>query len=137
MAERDFSTTIEIRFADLDAYGHVNNAVVFSYLETARVKLFQEHFSDFMRSGLFFLVARAECDYRKPIDLNDQLAICIRVEKIGRSSFVLVYRLQDQQGNRFADARTVMVCFDQQQGRPVSLPEDLRRALEPILVAAD
>ena len=133
MAEHEYTTTIEIRFADLDAYGHVNNAVIFSYLETARVKLFQEHSGDFMASGLFFLVVRAECDYRQPIALGDQLAICIRVAKLGRSSFDLVYRLHDIKGKLFADARTVMVCFDPKKGRPVSLPDDLRRTLAPIL----
>jgi acyl-CoA thioester hydrolase len=131
MDKFDFSTTIEIRFADLDAYGHVNNAVVFSYLETARVKLFQEHFCNFLSSGLLFLVVRAECDYRKPIELSDQLCVSIRVEKVGRSSFEMLYRLHDQQDKLFADARTVMVCFKQSQGRPVAIPEELRRALQP------
>ena len=38
-----FSIPIESRFSDLDAYGHVNNAVYFTYLETARVKLFSDY----------------------------------------------------------------------------------------------
>ncbi|MFO7812351.1 MAG: thioesterase family protein, partial [Pelovirga sp.] len=63
MSYEDFTytTSIDIRFADLDAYGHVNNAIFFTYLEHARVKMFQEYFGAFLDSSLLFLVVRAEC----------------------------------------------------------------------------
>ena len=41
-----YSTPIELRFSDLDLYGHVNSVIYFTYLETARVKLFAELFTD-------------------------------------------------------------------------------------------
>ena len=128
MATFHYETGIEIRFGDLDAYGHVNNAVIFSYLETARVKMFQERFGDILRSGLLFLVARAECDYRKPIELQDRLRIGVNLENFGRSSFTQVYQLHDGGDKLFAEARTVMVCYDPQHKRPASLPEEMQKA---------
>ena len=57
---RAFTIEIDMRWADLDAYGHVNNAVIFSYLETARVKLLLEPGIDLMQGALQTLVAGAE-----------------------------------------------------------------------------
>jgi len=123
-----YETGIELRFVDLDAYGHVNNAVVFSYLETARVKMFQERFGNFLHSGLLFLVVRAECDYRLPIELHDSVRIEIGLEQLGRSSFTLKYRVHDEGEKLFAEARTVMVCFDPQRKKPVAVPGEFQQA---------
>ena len=123
------STEIEVRFADLDAYGHVNNAVFFTYLETARVKLFRDRFADMMQRGLLFLVVEASCRYRKPIELTDRVHIDISTEDLGRSSFTLSYLIHDGSGKEFAEARTVMVCFDQGRGKTISLPDDFRAEL--------
>lgn len=121
-----FTTGIDIRFADLDAYGHVNNAVFFTYLETARIKLFQKHFGAFLDSSLTFLVVRAECDYRLPITLQDSLRVTVQVEDVRRSSFTFSYRLYDDREKLFATARTVMVCYDPALQRPVSIPARIR-----------
>lgn len=123
------STEIEVRFADLDAYGHVNNAIYFTYLETARINLFRERFADMMQSGLLFLVVEASCRYRKPIELNDRVHVDISTEKLGRSSFTLSYLIHDGHGKEFAEAQTVMVCFDQGRGKAIALPADFRTAL--------
>ncbi len=123
------STEIEVRFADLDAYGHVNNAVFFTYLETARVKLFRERFAVLMEAGLLFLVVEASCRYRVPIELNDRVLVDISTEKLGRSSFTLGYLLHNGQGKDFARANTVMVCYDAKTARTIGLPEDMRQAL--------
>lgn len=123
------TTEIEVRFADLDAYGHVNNAIYFTYLETARIKLFRERFASMLESGLLFLVVEANCRYLKPIELKDRVFIDLSTEELGRSSFTLDYLLHDGQGKEFAKARTVMVCYDAQAGRTVRVPEDMRQAM--------
>lgn len=122
-----FSTTIDIRFADLDAYGHVNNAIYFTYLEHARVKMFQEYFGAFLDSSLLFLVVRAECDYRLPITLNDSLQITLKVEQLRHSSFTFAYLLHDGGGREFATAKTVMVGYDPKAKKPAALPAEIRQ----------
>lgn len=126
MTTFEFTTDIEIRFADIDAYGHVNNAIFFTYLETARVKLFQQHFGGFLDTSLTFLVVRAECDYRLPVTLNDKLQITIVIEQLRHSSFTFGYRLHNGEGKNYATARTVMVCYDPVASRPVAIPAEIR-----------
>jgi acyl-CoA thioester hydrolase len=121
-----FSTDIELRFSDLDAYGHVNNAVFFTYLETARTKLFLDKFIDFMNGGLLFLVVRAECEYRKPIRLSDHVVVSMTVSRIGRSSFDIDYAVHNGSGVTFAAAKTAMVCYDDKSGKAVAIPEDFK-----------
>lgn len=125
----EYSTDIELRFSDLDAYGHVNNAVFFTYLETARVKLLQDEFLDVMNSGQLVLVVKAECSYLKPIELIDRVVVTMRVDRVGRSSFDLGYRVHNGEDVTFAEAKTVMVCFDPKQGKPVVVPEVFKTAL--------
>ena len=118
-----FSTPIELRFSDLDLYGHVNSVVYFSYLETARVKLFRDFFQEMTGKHIFTLVARAECDYKIPILFGDRLIVTVVVARIGTSSFDLDYWLHDGAEKTYATARTTMVCFDNIRKVTVPVPE--------------
>ena len=118
-----FSTPVELRFSDLDLYGHVNSVVYFTYLETARVKLFSNFFKELTDRHIYTLVARAECDYKIPILLGDELVVSVVVARIGTSSFDLDYRLHDGGKKTYATARTTMVCFDNARKVTVPVPD--------------
>lgn len=120
------STPIELRFSDFDAYGHVNSAIYFTYLETARVKLFNDFFREIMDRGIVTVVARAECDFKIPIMLQDEVIVTLWVAKIGRSSFDLEYRLHNGKETTFAMARTTMVCFDNVKKSTVPIPDSIK-----------
>jgi acyl-CoA thioester hydrolase len=128
-----YSTPIELRFSDLDLYGHVNSVVYFSYLETARVKLFKDFFQELTGKHIFTLVARAECDYKLPILFGDQLIVSVVVARIGTSSFDLDYRLHDGGERTFATARTTLVCFDNAKKVTVPVPECISKMAEASL----
>jgi acyl-CoA thioester hydrolase len=121
-----YTTGIELRFSDLDAYGHVNNAVYFTYLETARIKLFLEPFEKLRRRDINLLVVRCECDYKIPITLNDDVMVSLWLAKTGRSSFDLEYRLHDGKETTYATARTTMVCYDSVKKSVIALPDSIK-----------
>lgn len=123
---KTYSTQIELRFSDLDAYGHVNSAVYFTYLETARLKLFSDFFREVSEHGIYTVVARAECDFKIPIMLHDNLIVTLQVARAGRSSFDLEYRLHDGEKKTYATARTTMVCVDSVKNTPLPLPESIK-----------
>lgn len=118
-----FSTSIELRFSDLDLYGHVNSVVYFTYLETARVKLFQNFFKELTDKQIYTLVAHAECNYKLPILFGDELIVSVTVTRIGTSSFDLDYRLHDGAEKTYATARTTMVCFDNLKKITIPVPD--------------
>lgn len=123
---RTFATPIELRFSDLDLYGHVNSVVYFTYIETARVKLFSAFFTELTDRHIFTLVAHAECDYKIPILLGDTLIVSITLARIGTSSFDLEYRLHDSSERTYATARTTIVCYDNIRKVTVPVPECIR-----------
>ncbi len=126
-----FSHPIEVRFSDLDAMGHVNNAVVVSFMEQARFQWWRTFLGGrkFQEEG--FLIARVEVDYRMPILLGDDVRVELHCSKTGNSSFDLSYRLtRGLGGELFAEGRTVQVMLDFATHRPKPLAEATREWLE-------
>ena len=118
-----FETTVEIRFADIDAMGHVNNAVYFSYFEQARMAYFKERVAriwDWNEDGV--IVARNEIDYIYPVFLNDRMNIRLWVDYVGSKSFSVCYRVVV--GERLcASGKSVLVCFNHKKKATQVLPE--------------
>ncbi len=115
-----------MRFSDLDAYGHVNNAVFFTYLEVARVQLFGEHFTGSFSGDAVFLVRSASCTYLKPIPFSPSVIIDVSISRLRGGSVDLSYELNDGDGTTYATAATTLVSVDPQTGRPVRLPSWIR-----------
>lgn len=126
-----FVHTLTVRFRDLDALNHVNNAVYLTYLEEARLAFSAEMGVDWARfHELGFVIARCEIDYRHPAVLGDTLRVELSVGDVGRSSFEFVYRMtRAGDGKLIAEARTTQVCFDFIHSRPARLPDTWRAAL--------
>jgi acyl-CoA thioester hydrolase len=124
-----FTCPIQIRYADVDAMNHVNNAVFLTYLEVGRVRLWAERL-DFAGTArdLPFILARVGIDYRAPIRLGSRVELGMGVSALGRSSFTFACRLEAD-GHTAADAETVQVYFDYGIGRPRPIPDELRRNL--------
>ena len=75
-------------FADCDMAGHVNNATILTYFETARIQFFQDVIgtdNDWQSTGL--ILAHSEIDYLEPVYLPEQVKAYSRVTKIGSKSF--------------------------------------------------
>ena len=102
-----------VRWDDLDAMGHVNNAKYLTFAQEAR----------FAMLGIFnMVVARAEADYKAPIhEGNIFIDVAIWVESIGTSSFVLIYEIS-KDGLLYARVKTVQVAVtdDTKSSRPLT-----------------
>ncbi|MFW6337297.1 MAG: acyl-CoA thioesterase [Alkalispirochaetaceae bacterium] len=127
--EKHFDLPVEVRFRDLDAYGHVNNASYFTIIETARVKFLQRFYPQGLESGPLFLVARASCDFKRPLGLTDGVTVRLWASRFGRSSFYLTYEIVSKDGTVHAQAETRMVCVDRTSHRPTAVPGDFRSLL--------
>lgn len=127
------SLTIPVLFRDLDAMGHVNNAVHLAWLEQARNTCYLAMLGRVdpleKEGGLDFVVARAEVDYLAPIHFGDAVTITTWPVEIGRSSFALAYIGRKADGSAFLRARTVLVTYDWQAARSKPLPAAVETAL--------
>ena len=123
MTFKTFSIEIPLRFRDLDAYGHVNHAEFFTFLETARVRLMDGEFERRMGGSEAFLVVSATCDYKQPLLLRNSCIVNVTVEKMKRTSFEVSYTVTDEHGTLYATARTRHGCYDPRAGRPTRIPQ--------------
>ena len=120
---------LHVVFRDLDLYGHVNNAVFLTYFETARTLLWFEITGRRGAGDLDFIVAHAECDYRRQIDL-EPIEICIRVGEIRNTSFETVYEIRKNSGTEVAaTGRVVVVLFDWARQSKLVIDDEMRRKL--------
>jgi acyl-CoA thioester hydrolase len=131
-----YTHRVEVRFADCDPLGHVNNAVYLSYLEQARFGLwrglwgFNGETAMTAARGAGLILARVECDYRMPATYGDSLDVKLGLAGIGRTSFTYEYGIVDPEKDRtIAEARTVIVVYDYAAATPVPIDEALRADL--------
>ncbi|HHC24050.1 MAG TPA: acyl-CoA thioesterase [Desulfobacterales bacterium] len=131
MNKNVFTITVEVRFRDLDAMGHVNNAVYFTYFEEGRKSLFQKISKSSDTSAFNFILAHVSCDYLKPVKLDSRLSLRMWVSEVGRKRFNLKYRLIDMTDESviYATGESVQVCFDYREHRSVEVSEALKAKL--------
>ena len=127
-------TRLEVRFRDIDALRHVNNAVFISYVEQARVRYLRDVLSigatDGLVDGLPMILARISCDFRSPILFGEPVDVATRVDWVGRSSFGMSHQMTAGEERRpAAEASSVLVCYDYAQGRPEAMRAEWRSSL--------
>ena len=120
-------TPIQIRFKDVDAFKHVNNANHFTYLELARVKYFDDVAGQDMNwSKQGIILANAKVDYTLPILFKDTIFIYTKCSRIGNKSFDLAYKIIKEENGKeilMAEASTVLVCYDYEKGKSIPMPD--------------
>lgn len=119
-------TEIQVRFRDLDALNHVNNAVFNSYFEEARIRFVQTipAFVDSMQQGKSFVLVRADIQYIKPILYPSSILVGSAVAKYGNSSLSGIQAIYGSKSKELhAVAQTTGVWFDLKTQRPTRLPD--------------
>ncbi len=126
---------IEIRWRDVDAYGHVNNAVYLTYLEEARDAWVEKVLGTVSTNTWDFVLARVEIDYEAELTLEDGAVVVeCRLESVGRSSLRTREQIRTTDGSNSAHASAVVVARDPQTGRARPLTDAEREALEAELL---
>lgn len=123
-----FRMPIELRWRDLDAFNHVNNANFMTYLEEARIRWLDGACRPWIDDTSIPLLAAVQMNYRLPIPYPAEVAVELFAEKIGNSSLTLGHRIVDADGRLYADGHCVLVWIERATGRPTALPEAVRRA---------
>ncbi|MEJ2103007.1 MAG: thioesterase family protein [Ignavibacteriaceae bacterium] len=127
-------TKIKIRFSDLDAMKHVNNATYLTYLEEARIK----YFNDLLKKkegdiDYQAVIGRIEIDYLYPIVLGDDLEIYTRISRIGNKSVDVKHIIAIKRGSKLikaATSTTKLVYFDYKTKTTKPIPDEERKLIE-------
>jgi acyl-CoA thioester hydrolase len=135
--------SIDIRFGDMDAMGHVNNAKYMTFMESGRIQYFRD-------LGLWQgvprligpIMAKATVEYKLPLDLDDgRIEVFTRCARLGNKSYDmehLIVRQRDGRAEVAAQGTIVLVAFDYQTGQSIPLPDPWREAIiayEPLFAS--
>ena len=126
---------IEIRWRDVDHYGHVNNAVYLTYLEEVRDEWLARTMPD-PEAAWDYVLAHVSIDFRhEVVQADDEVIASCRLESIGSSSVRTREEVRTAAGTLAAEASSVIVARDREAGgsRPIADAERARfeAALEP------
>jgi len=132
MPEFRFYHPIEVRYADIDAQRHVNNAAFFSYMETARSHYLQHiglwDGKDFTTIGI--ILAEGTCTYRAPAAFGQLLRVGVRTARLGTKSLEIHHTIEDTDtGQEIAAGKAILVAYNYHSNQTIPLPESWRRVI--------
>lgn len=131
MPAKTYRTDIQVRFADTDAFGHVNNGSFVIYAETGRLD-----FANLLGpTSRALILAHIAVDFRRQVRFSESVAVFGWVERIGRTSTTLKQVIQAN-GELAADVTSVVVSFDYDAQQPTPWPAHAREVLEAYMPAS-
>ena len=128
MPDPEFIHRERVRFGDIDALGHVNNAVFLTYIESARVAFLFDVGAATSLEDMSIIVARIEIDFRAPVRFGSEVEIMVRATRFGDKSFDLEYVLRVD-GEVVAEAKSVLVAYDYAKRQTMPVPDEWREKL--------
>jgi acyl-CoA thioester hydrolase len=123
---------LQIRFADLDILGHVNNSVYLTYFELARLHYFRELVGndwDWKKDGM--VLVKNEIEYLRPVLVTHDPEIEMKVGHIGTKSFSLHYELSIDK-ELYTRGISVQVCYDSISNMTIPIPEKMLEVLNKL-----
>lgn len=123
-----YKKTIQPRFNETDALGHISNTVLPSWFETARAPLFADIIPGWTIGNWPIILAHFEVDFIQQIFLGADVEISTQIQKVGNSSFT-VYHEAFQNGKKVATGNAVLVFFDFEAQTTTQIPDDVRTIL--------
>jgi len=127
-----YRLTDNVRFADLDPNGHVNNAVYATYFETGRVTLMKDQSYWRLPEGLTWIMVRLDTHFRAELHWPNTIEMGLGVAKFGRTS-VTFDQVVFSNGRCIASAQAVTVLIDQTTRKPTPLTQEIIAKFQPWL----
>ena len=122
-------TRLEVRFRDIDAFRHVNNAAFFTYIEEARIRYLCDLLEIEAVERLPMILAAVQIDFKSPILYGQEVEIGTRVNWVGNTSFSMSHHLTaSPQARVVAEAATILVAYQYETEAPMPVPDAWRTA---------
>lgn len=129
-----FSFPLQMRWNDMDALGHVNNAVFISYFEVARGLYMLKACKNWNWSKDMFLIANVNANFHQELIIDAKNPfVKMRTAKIGTKSFVLEYAITSEKNGEtiiHATGTTTQIMFDMKTRQTIEVPTWVKESLE-------
>jgi acyl-CoA thioester hydrolase len=123
----------EVRWGDLDAFGHVNNTVFFRFFESARIAYFEKVGFVSAGTGVGPILHSTNCRFRLPLGYPDALKVGARVSALEKDRFNMEYRIVSQKrGAVAADGAGLVVAFDYGKQTKSDVPAEVAAKIQAL-----
>lgn len=117
----------QLRFSDVDRFGHVNNSVYFSLYDLAKTTYMKDVLGKYRWGNVAIVVANINANFFSPIFFSDSVMIETAVTHLGNKSFTLLQRaVSEKTGEVKCECRTVMVMFNLDTKEPMPIPSEYK-----------
>ncbi|HEU4848071.1 MAG TPA: thioesterase family protein [Rubrobacteraceae bacterium] len=123
-------TKLRVRYAEIDAQGHVNNAVYLSYFEVGRVEWLRAaglSYRELEAQGYGIVVVEVLAHYRRAAFFDDELTLRTELADLSRASMRFEYEVS-RDGELLVTGHTRHACVDLATGKPIRVPEEVLAA---------
>lgn len=121
---------LQLRFNDIDKFGHVNNSVYFSFYDLGKTNYFETVYPSVDWSKEAIMVVHLEIDFLAQIYSTDNIAVQTAVTEIGNKSYKLYQEIIDQDTKRIkCSCKSIMVNFDLENKCSKELDEEWKEAV--------
>ena len=126
-----FHFPFRVRYSEVDAQAVVFNAHYLTYFDTAITEYFRalgyDYLGEVARTGIDFHTVKTVVEYKAPIRFDEDIEVCVRVARIGRSSINLALAIFAKGSDDLrATGEIIWVATDQKTHKPVAVTDDLR-----------
>jgi acyl-CoA thioester hydrolase len=127
-----FRTELSVRWRDLDAFNHVNNAMFLRYIEEARLRWLMSLDGPWMDENVGPVLASVLANFKRPINWPEDIVVELFVERIGNTSCTVGHRIVSAKdpATLYCDGHGVIVWFDKRSEKSAPLPDSVRGACE-------
>jgi acyl-CoA thioester hydrolase len=120
----------QLRFSDVDPFGHVNNAVYFSLFDMCKTKYFIDVIGRDVFQQMGIVLAHVSANFLAPIFYPDEIVIQTSVTRLGNKSFTLCQRaLNIRTQDIKCECQSIMVAFDYKKNQSIEMPKDIRQKI--------
>ncbi len=120
----------QLRFSDVDRFGHMNNAVYFSIFDTFKMQYFREAIGNEFFHKYAIVMANLSANYLSPIYFPDEIAIQTAIIHLGNKSFTMIQRaINTRTKDIKCVCKSIMVTYDINENRSVAMPEEYKQKI--------
>ena len=127
-----FSTRLRVRWAEIDSQGVVFNGNYLTYFDVGNTEYWRTlgltYPDGFLAAGIDTFAVKATIEYASPARYDDELDVCVRIGKLGRTSFTMAFEIR-RSDERLVTGEMIYVCVDPATHKPTPIPDVFRRAV--------
>ena len=125
---------LRLDWSEMDLFGHINNVMFFKFIQASRVNYWEisGFHQDHKTKGIGPLLVSSTCHFRKPLFYPGNIVVEARVDFIKNSSMGIHHQILNDKKEIAAEAQDVIVLYDFKKNETVTIPENIRQAIEEL-----